>query len=182
METNFFTGIAQLNIKGDLNITIKQGEDGQHMVSVLLNNRQCGDDAKQVIPPLVLKGSGEELDTGFFAAVTAPLQVTSELLVNMEGYLKAQEEARKQSAMEKEKADRERKDKEAREKKYTDAMKKAEELEKEGKHREAYVKVPDPADFPEHVEAIKERRSALAKNFAPDLFNVGEPQHVADVQ
>lgn len=171
MNTNFFSEIARMGITGDLNITIQAGANDGYIVSVLLNNRECGDNAKQVIPPMVLKGTAEELDNGFFSNVTMPLQETSKLFVNMEGYLKAQEEAKKQSAMEKEQADKQKREQDAREKKYTEAMKKAEELEKEGKYRDAWMKVPDPADYPEHTDTIKEKRSALARQFAPDLFN-----------
>lgn len=174
METNFFTAVARMGISGDLNITIKAGAtEGNYIVSVLLNNPKCGDDAKQLIPPLVLKGTAEELDSGFFGSITQPMQQTSELMVNMEAYLKAQEAAKQQSAMEKEKADRERKEKEAREKKYAEAMKKADELEKEGKHREAWMKVPEVSDYSEHEEAIRKRKSELARQFAPNLFNEG---------
>src|SRR3546814_286564 len=182
MNTNFFSGIARMGIKGDLNITIKSGVEGNLIVSVLLNNRGCGDDAKQVIPPLVLKGSAEDLDNGFFESISAPLQQTSQLCVNMEAYLKAQEDARKQSAMEKEKADKEKKEMESREKKYTEGMKKADELEKEGKHREAWMKVPDPAEYPEHEEAIRKRKSELAKQFAPDLFGAGATETATQEQ
>jgi len=174
METNFFNQVAQMNIEGDLNITIKAGKENGYIVSVLLNNQKCGDDARQLIPPLVLKGTAEDLDNGFFGSIAQPLEQTSELMVNMEAYLKAQEEARKQSAMEKEKADKEKREKEAREKKYTDAMKKADELEKEGRHREAWMKVPEAADYPEHGEAIRKRKSELSRQFAPDLFGVKE--------
>src|SRR3546814_19016430 len=109
MNTNFFSGIARMGIKGDLNITIKSGAEGNLIVSVLLNNRGCGDDAQQAIPPLVLKGSAEDLDNGFFESISAPLPQISQLCVNLEAYLKAQEGARKQSAMTKEKTDKERK-------------------------------------------------------------------------
>lgn len=178
METNFFKQVAQMGIAGDLQITIRTGADGNWIVSVLLNNKGCGDNAKQVIPPLVLKGSADELDIGFFGSITPPLQQTSELMMNMEAYLKAQEEAKKQSALEKEKADKEKKEKESKEKKYAEAMKKAEELEKEGKYREAWMKVPDVSEYPEHEETIRKRKSELSAQFAPDLFRVDAPDTI----
>lgn len=183
METNFFTAIARMGIKGDLNITINAGAaEGSYIVSVLLNNKGCGDKAKELIPPLVLKGTADELDSGFFTSISTPMQKTSGLMVNMEAYLKAQGDARKRSAMEKEQADKEKKEQETREKKYTDAMKKAEELEKEGKHREAWMKVPEAADYPEHGETIRKRKSELARQFAPDLFGAGATETAAQEQ
>ena len=168
--TNFFSSVAALNITGDLQLTIRKGAESNWIVSVMLNNEQCGDDARKLIPPLNLRGSAEELDNGFFEQVTTPIQTASGLMVDMEGFMKQLEEAKKQSAMEKEKADRERREKEAKEKKYKEAMQKVDELEKEGKHRDAWMKVPDPSEYPEQGEAIRKRKSSLAAKFAPDLF------------
>jgi PRTRC genetic system protein E len=115
--TNFFSSIAALNITGDLQVTIRKGAESNWIVLVMLNNEQCGDDTRKLIPPLNLRGSTEELDNGFFERITIPIQTASGLMVDMEGFMKQLEEVEKQSAMEKEKADRERKEKEAREKK-----------------------------------------------------------------
>ena len=168
--TNFFSSIAALNITGDLQVTIRKGAESNWIVSVMLNNEQCGDDARKLIPPLNLRGSAEELDNGFFERITTPIQTVSGLMVDMEGFMKQLEEVKKQSAMEKEKTDRERKEKEAKEKKYREAMQKVDELEKEGKHRDAWMKVPDPSEYPEQAEAIRKRKSSLSSKFAPDLF------------
>lgn len=171
METrNFFSSVAALNITSDLQLTIRRGAENNWIVSVMLNNGQCGDDARKLIPPLNLRGTAEELDNGFFEQITAPIQTASGLMVNMEAFMKQLEEARKQSAMEKEKADREKKEKEAKEKKYKEAMQKVDELEKEGKFRDAWMKVPEPAEYPEQAEALRKRKSSLAVKFAPDLF------------
>lgn len=168
--TNFFSSIAALNITGDLQVTIRKGAESNWIVSVMLNNEQCVDDARKLIPPLNLRGSAEELDNGFFERITTPIQTASGLMVDMEGFMKQLEEVKKQSAMEKEKTDRERKEKEAKEKKYREAMQKVDELEKEGKHRDAWMKVPDPSEYPEQTEAIRKRKSSLSSKFAPDLF------------
>ncbi|ULT39671.1 hypothetical protein KRR40_32840 [Niabella defluvii] len=117
------------------------------------------------------KGTAAELDEGYFERIAAPIEKASGLMVNMEAFLKQLEEAQKQSAMEKEKAEKERRDKEARDKKYKEEMAKADELEKEGKHREAWMKVPDPTEYPDHAEAIRKRKSQLSDKFAsPSLF------------
>ena len=168
--TNFFSNVAALNITGDLQLTIRKGAENNWIVSVMLNNEQCGDDARKLIPPLNLRGTTDELDNGFFERIATPMQIASGLMVDMEGFMKQVEEAKKQSAMEKEKADGERKEKEAKEKKYKEAMQKVDELEKEGKHRDAWMKVPDPSEYPEQAEAIRKRKSSLSSKFAPDLF------------
>lgn len=168
--TNFFSSVAALKITGDLQLTIRKGAENNWIVSVMLNNEQCGDDARKLIPPLNLRGSAEELDNGFFERITTPIQTASGLMVDMEGFMKQLEEVKKQSAMEKEKADKNRKEKEAREKKYKEAMQKVDELEKSGKHRDAWMKVPDPSEYPEQAETIRKRKSSLSEKFAPDLF------------
>lgn len=170
MNINFFTQIAQMNIQGSLQLTIQETTAGTWLVSVLLQNKQCGDNAKNLIPPLTLKGTAEELDSGFFQSIVQPIEQTSSLLLNMEHYLKAQEEARKQSAMEKDKADKEKKEHEAKEKKFNEAMQKADLLETESKYREAYSAIPDVQKFPEFADKIRKRKDELAKKFAPNLF------------
>lgn len=168
--TNFFSNVASLDLTGDLQLTIKKTVNDNWVVSVILNNEQCGDKASRLIPPLNLRGSASELDNGFFEQVTAPVQAASGLMVNMEAFMKQMEEARKHSAMEKERADREKKEKEAKEKKYKEALQKVDELEQAGKYRDAWVKVPEPSEYPEQAETLRKRKSSLAAKFAPDLF------------
>lgn len=171
MNTNFFKQIAQMNVTGDLHLTISKGAENNLVVSVLLNNEHCGDDAKNLILPYNLNATAEELDANFFERITTPMQAASALMDNMEAFMKQLEEAQKHSAMEKEKADKEKKEKEAKEKKYKEAMAKADELEKDGKHREAWSKVPEAADYPEKADEIRKRKRELADRFSsPSLF------------
>ncbi|MXN91677.1 PRTRC system protein E [Flavobacterium sp. Sd200] len=174
--TDFFTHIAAINFTGELQMVLKK--DGEILtVSLLLNNEQCGDKAKTLIPPLILKGTASELDSGFFQQITAPIAETSGLLVNMAAHLKGLEAAKAQSAMEKGKADKERKEAELKDKKYTDALQQAADLEKARKFREAWAKVPDPLKYPEKAEEIRKRRKELSDKFsAPDLFGTAMAQ------
>ncbi len=167
METNFFNQIAMMNVVGTLQMTLQQGQNGQYIVSVLLQNDRCSDPAKNSIPPLVLRGTAEELDGGFFQSIVRPLEETSSLLVNMENYIQAQEHAKKQSAMEKEKTEK-------AQKKYDELMKKVSELEAQGKYREAWTKLPPPDEFPDQAEKIRKKRSELSAHFAPTLFENAE--------
>lgn len=168
--TNFFNQIAQLQIIGDLHITIAKGAENRLIVLVMLQNDTCGDNAKHSIPPLNLRGTAEELDSGFFDNITAPIESASGLMFDMEGYMKQLEQTKMQSAMEKEKDDKQKKEQEAKDKKFADAMAKADELEKEGKFREAWIKVPEVHEFPLKAEQIRKRKSELSAKFAPDLF------------
>ena len=182
MNTNFFNQIAALNITGDLHLTISRGAESNMIVSVMLQNEQCADSAKHLIPPFNLRGTARELDAGFFEKITTPLQTASGLMVNMEAFMKQLEEAKKQSAMVKEKADKEKKAKEEREKKYKETMQKVDELEKEGKFKDAWMKVPDPSVFPEQAETIRKRKSLLSGKFVPDLFGADEKVAAKEAQ
>jgi len=177
METqHFFKGVAALDFAGRLNMTLHKEGDCL-TVSLLLQNDSCGDAAKGSIPPLVLKGTAEELDSGFFATITEPLQQTSGLLVNMEAYLKQREAARAQSAMEKDNAEKERKELEGQDKKYNEALLKVDELEQAGRFKQAWAKVPDPAKYPAQAEFLRSRRKGLSDQFGPDLFNTGAAEN-----
>ena len=169
--TNFFSQIAQMDMQGNLHLTIAKGAENNLIVSVMLQNEQCGDNAKNIIPPLNLRGTAEELDNGFFEKIATPIQTASGLMVDMEAYMKQLEEAKKQSVMEKEKADRQKKEQEGKDKKFKDGMTKADELEKEGKFRDAWMKVPEIKEFPEKADEIRRRKTELSDKFsAPSLF------------
>ncbi len=170
MNTNFFNQIAQMNIEGSLQINIQKTDTENYIVSVLLQNEQCGDQAKNSIAPLILNGTSQDLDSGFFQNITQPIEQTSALLVNMEQYLKAEENAKRHSAMQKEKVDKEKKEQEAKEKKYQQAMSKADKLEVEKEYRKAWTAVPEVNDFPNHAEEIRKRRKELSDQFEPNLF------------
>lgn len=171
MNANFFYQIAQLDFTGVLQLNIAKGVESNLIVSVILNNEQCGDNAKNLIPPLTFNATPQEFDEGFFQQITTPIQKASGLMVDMEVFMKQLEEAKKQSAMEKEKAEKEKKEKEAKDKKYKDGMAKADELEKEGKFRDAWMKVPDITEFPEKSDEIRKRKTELSAKFStPSLF------------
>ncbi len=181
--TNFFAHIAAIPFEGCLNITIRK--DGEQLTtSIILQNEGCGDTAKNHIPPLILKGSPKELCEGFFDAIITPIAETSKLLVNMEAYLKGQEAAKKNAAMEKKKTEKtdkaDKSDKpttpeELKEMKYKGIMAEVDKLEAAGKFREAWIKVPQASAFPDKAEEMQKRRSQLSAQFSPDLFGAGQP-------
>ena len=177
MQTNFFRHIAKMNLTGDLQITLRPTSENVYVVSVLLQNEQCGDEARKTIPPLNLRGTAEDLDNGFFENVSTPLQTASGLMVDMESFMKQLEEAKKKSAMEKEKIDKEKKEKESKDKKYNEALQKAEELEKEGKYKEAWSALPKGSEFPEYAEVILKKQDEYERHFAPSLFTEPETQN-----
>jgi len=170
MQTNFFRQIAKMDINSKLIFTIAKATENRIITSILIQNDGCGDKAKNIIPPFNLKGTPEELDEGFFEKIKKPLETVSGLMVEMEAYMKQVEEAKKQSAMEKEKVDREKKEKDAKEKKYKEAFQKAEALEKEGKYKEAWSALPKTSEFPDFADIICKKQNEYEKHFAPSLF------------
>jgi PRTRC genetic system protein E len=70
MNTNFFNQIQQLDFTGVLQLNISKGAESNLIVSVLLNNEQCGDSAKNLIPPLTFNATPQEFDEGFFEQIT----------------------------------------------------------------------------------------------------------------
>lgn len=163
--TNFFHTLAALNGEGDWQIAIKAAPGNRMLVSVLFTNDKVGNNARKLIPPMILKGTTQELDEGFFASIETPVKQTASLFVNMEAYAKAQEEARLQSRMEKDAAQQQKTQKDTGSKKYEAAMKKVADLEAAGKFREAYGQLPKPADFPDCEEAINTKKEELMTKF-----------------
>lgn len=174
MNTNFFRQIAKMDMNSKLILTIAKATESQIIASVFIENDRCGDKAKNIIPPFNLKGTAEELDAEFFEKIRTPVETTSGLMAEMESFMKQLEEAKAQSVMEKAKADKVNKEKEAKDKKYKDAMAKVEELEKEGKYREAWIKVPNATDYPEKADELRKRKTNLSAKFEPNLFGAKE--------
>lgn len=177
--TNFFKQIAALDFTGVLQLSISKGIENNLIVSVFLNNESCADSAKNTIAPLTFNASPEEFDKDFFEQITTPIQKVSGLLVDMDQFLKQLEETKKQSAIEKEQTEKAKKEMDSKAKKYKDAMAKADELEKEGKFREAWMKVPDASEFPDKTEQIKKRKAELSNQFEQNsLFGLLEETKV----
>ena len=92
MNTNFFNQIQQLDFTGVLQLNISKGAENNLIVSVLLNNEQCGDNAKNLIPPLTFNATPQEFDEEFFNQIKAPIKTVSGVMVDMEKFLKQMEE------------------------------------------------------------------------------------------
>lgn len=176
MSTNFFNQIEQLDIQGNLQLNIVKAEQGRFIVSILLHNEQCGDNARKLIPPLNLRGTAEELDAGFFQQILTPLQTASGLMINMEAFLKQLEEVKKESTMSRNKNTKESKNVNSKEKKFLEAIKKADDLELQGKFRQAWSAIPEPSLYPFKAKELLKRRASLSAKFEPDLFGSSEEE------
>lgn len=168
---NFFQSLIALQVAGDWKINIVKETADRLIVSVLFFNDAIGDEARKKVPPILLKGTAEELDAGFFEAIAEPVKDTAQLFANMEQFLKESAQAKISSQMEKDNILKMGKEKTEMQKKYEEAMKKADELEALGKFKEAWMKVPQANLYPEHKDIIDKRKAELSDKFPIDLFN-----------
>ena len=93
MKTNFFEQIAGLAINGTLQINIQAQESGTLTVSVMLANSNPKITTGRNIPPMLLKGSAQELDEAFFNQVGEPVKRTAKLFANADAYQKELDKA-----------------------------------------------------------------------------------------
>lgn len=170
MTTNFFQQLTSIPVNGTWVLTIENDNPEYLIVAVRFEHKDCKDRAKYKIADLILRGSASELDEVLLERIQKPIQQTSEVYVGMANYAAQLEQAKKEQMSQREKDTKENKDKTDKEKKFTKAMKTVDELEEQGKFREAWTAVPDPSEYPEHAEKLRERRSELSDQFAPELF------------
>jgi PRTRC genetic system protein E len=181
MTTNFFQNIASLNLQGVWKMAITTDDKGNFIVSQLFHTT-CGDKAANLIVPLTLSGSAEELDEGFFDKVTEPTLKSAGLQVNMEAHLKSVEQAKAASKLEQDKKNKVKAtasatatakksedaeipevkiSKEDMKKAYDEAMEKVTELIKKFKFSEALTLLPTAEDHPNKENEITKKRKYL---------------------
>lgn len=129
----FFTQINQMMSKGvDITLVIRKNE-GILTVATLPKTNGLKDEAQNHIVPLTISGTPEELDAGFFPALSQPIQKAAGLLTNMSQFEKQAELAAASSKAAKELKDKQAKEAKEKKEKFDKFMKKAEELETEQK-------------------------------------------------
>jgi PRTRC genetic system protein E len=96
MKTNFFEQVAGLQVNGNLQINVQPQEGGTFTVSVLLANNNPKITAGKNIPPMLLKGTTQELDEAFFTQIGEPVKQTVKLFANLETYQAELDKAKKQ--------------------------------------------------------------------------------------
>ncbi len=174
MKTNFFELIAGLSITGNLKLNIQPQQNGQLIVSVLLTNDAVKDKAVKTIPPLLLNGSANELNEGFFTAITAPLQKTHQLLVNLAEHEKAVSKVKTENSTTKSSATGSNKSGDR--KKFDEQMKKVTDLEAKKKYGEAIGQMPTEKQYPAYADEIKTKMNELrTKHGSLSLFE-DDPQ------
>lgn len=156
METNLFQQLAELKLKGSFVMTINESEPGCFVVSYQLNTEGCSDPASRQVVPFTLRGPAAELDAEFFSRVSTAMEKASTLVDNMEHFDSQLKAAQLQSKMEQQK-----------EKEYKEIMRKVDDLCKEEKYKEAYLKIPTTAQFPLKTKEISQKREEISSKFQP---------------
>ena len=99
----FFTYFNQVMSPGvDINLTLSKTQSGELVVILLPKMNGLKDDAQHRLGPLRLSGTPQELDREFFPSITAPVQKTSGILMNLAEYEKQQAAASAESKAAKE--------------------------------------------------------------------------------
>lgn len=179
MTTNFFQNMASLNLQGVWKLVITTDEQGHFTVSQLFHTT-CGDKAVNLIVPLTLSGTAEELDGGFFDTVTEPTLKSAGLQANMEAHLKSVEAAKAASKLEQDKKSKEKAQaataaksgsdaelpepkisKEDKKKAYDEAMEQVNELIKKFKFSDALNLLPTVEDHPAKENELSKKRRYL---------------------
>ncbi|RYZ51589.1 MAG: PRTRC system protein E [Sphingobacteriales bacterium] len=177
MKTDFFELVSGLEVAGQLHLTIGGFGAEKLTVTVHLSADTVGDKAARSVPPMVLSGTVQELNEGFFEAIQSPVQETSALFANMEAYTKSLEAARLASKMEQDKKGKAAKatagsgddielpqvNREELRKAYMEKMKSVKELESACKYDEALESLPDVEEYPDKEAEINKRKSELER-------------------
>lgn len=164
----FFNEIGGLVTESvELNFTIKRNGD-KLIVSVLPKIKDLKDDAAKKIIPIVVSGTIDELDKGFSAAISTPIQSVTGLLTNMKDFEKASETASKNSKSSKADHDKAKKQADDNKKKFDQLVKKAEEFEKAGKLRDTIACLKQAIQYATNKQVIEVRIKKLS-----DKLNTG---------
>ena len=182
MKTNFFEQVAGLQFIGNMLLNINHDETGILTVSAILKNGSNTAAAGNQLPPMLFKGTAQELDEGFFAGLAQPVKQTLGLLTNLAAYQQELDKAKKNAkpdnkqakAAEPENEEEQEEtetlftpkpdDKEAKAEKkrlYDEAMDRAKELARQMKYAEALAQLPDATDYPDKAELLKAKRQEI---------------------
>lgn len=160
----FFKEISGLVTTGiELNMTIKRSGDNL-IVSVMPKATDLKDEAAKRLVPLVISGLPDELDKGFSAAISTPIQTATGVLGNMKEFETSLAETQAKS-----------KAAEANKKKFEQLKKKADELEKAGKLQNAIACLRQALEFTADKQSVQKCIEKLqAKTGSGSLFSEEE--------
>lgn len=173
-----FKELNEMLGNGD-SLTIVITKTGEKLATSIVPRKSgLKDSAKEMILPLVLTGTPEELDADFIKEISTPIRKATGLLTNLREFEKSTEAAEANSKAAKVEAEKAKKATDEKKKKYDIAIKKADEREKEGKLREAIAALKEADKYATgNHGAISGRISKLkAKLGANSIFGALEEE------
>jgi PRTRC genetic system protein E len=130
----FFQELSKLLNECDITMSVR---GGQNQITVSVVPKSTNKDVKTKLPPLMLSGTPEEVDAGFFNAVNKPVSEAIGFLVSSSAMEKAKKEA-EEKLKEKVKESKEKGNK----------VKAVANEKEEAKVQDEPVKVADPSQVP----------------------------------
>ncbi len=158
MESNFFRQLAGLNLRGNLILNIRVGDGDKIQVSALLRNPALKDKSADAITPMLLQGTPEEMDKGFYTSLKEPLLNTNTFFVNAIQHQESVKSAVKGSTSNNPPSNSAAG---SVKRKFDEKMKKVTELESKNKIGEAIGQMPTIKEFPAHEKEITAKLNEL---------------------
>ncbi|RZJ87999.1 MULTISPECIES: PRTRC system protein E [Pedobacter] len=167
MRTNFFQALKRLQSVGAWVINVDFSAGHGLIVSVLLKS-QDGENQNSQLPPMVFKGTAQEIDEGILEGLTKPVEQTKMLFANISAYNKGLEEA-KAKLVPKHKAEKQAVNTEKQKPaesisdkpKFEDIIKDINALNAACKYAEAVSMVPIVEDYPDKKSEIGKLKADL---------------------
>lgn len=178
-----FKEFNEMLANGD-SLTIVITKTGEKLATSIVPRKSgLKDNAKEMILPLVLTGTPEELDADFIKEISTPIRKVTGLLTNLREFEKSTEAAESNSKAAKAEAEKAKKATDEKKKKYDTAIKQADDREKEGKLREAIAALKEADKYAtSNHGAISGRISKLkAKLSANSIFGSLEEEDETDL-
>jgi len=167
MRTNFFQALQRLQSMGAWVINVNFSVGQELIVSVLLKSPN-GENQKSQLPPMVFKGTAQEIDEGILDGLTQPVAETKSLFANISAYNKGLEEA-KAKLVAKPKAEKQAVNTEkqkpveevSNKPKFEDILKEINALNAACKYAEAVAMIPIVEDYSDKKAEIEKLKADL---------------------
>ncbi|WP_316739159.1 PRTRC system protein E [Pedobacter aquatilis] len=165
MKTNFFRMLHRLNPTGDWVISIAAKET-QMVLSIRLSNDGMGKN----IPPMLLSGTPEELDEGFYDSMEKPVERTIALFLNLAEYTQSLENAKaalkeKAGAKPAKNADNVSAN-DNKKSAFEEVIKKVQEMSANCKYADALAILPAVTDYPDKAGELEKLKAELERKNA----------------
>lgn len=168
MRTNFFQALQRLHDAGAWVINVNFSSGNELIVSVVLKSQDRDSLKNNQLPPMVFKGTAQEIDEGILDGLIQPVAETKSLFVNISTYNKGLEEAKSKIVI-KPKAEKQTVNTEklkpaemiSNKRKFEDILKEINVLNAACKYAEAVVMIPAVEDYPDKKAEIEKLRIDL---------------------